>query len=100
MSVPLQKELLEYGLTRSEAVEGSKKLPSPSYFGWKRNGTKTDLKFSKNLQSLHDDAMNLGIIVPDNQAFDLMAPANYGQALSMKNPKTIRKFLSDLLDTV
>ena len=85
---------------RQEAVDGSKKIPDPAYFGWKPNGTKIDLKFTKDLQSIHDDAMNLGIVVPDNEAFDLMTPANYGKELSMKNPKTIRKFLSDLLDTI
>lgn len=100
MPLPLQKQLLEYGLARATAKKGAAKLDAPAYFGIKKDGEETKFKFTEDLQSISDDSMDLAMLIPDDQSFDLMAPADYGKKLSLKNPKTIRKFLSDLLDAI
>lgn len=100
MPETLQDDLRQYGLERIVAAAGSAMLPQPQYFGMKQMGTQRAFDFTPDLQTLQDDAMNLAIVVPDNQTFDLMAAGNYGESLAAKGGKSVRKFLSDLLDVL
>jgi len=99
LSVGTQETLAEYGIMREKAIEGSNTIkgPGPKYFELERSGTEYKLNFPKNVQDI--DGKKLAIVGPqDNEAFDLLAPKNFSEKLNMKDEKSIRKYLRNLLD--
>lgn len=103
LEVATQENLAEYGLARQQAVEGSKgiKGSGPKYFLMEREGKEYNLSFPTQLDTLPTSkGQELAIIAPDNEAFDLLAPKDFSEKLSFKDAKSIRKYLSRLLDTL
>jgi hypothetical protein len=103
LNIATQQSLAEYGIAREEAVKGSKKIKGsePKYFIMEREGKDYNLSFPANLESLPTSkGQSLAIVAPDNEAFDLLAPKNFSEKLSFKDTKSIRKYLSRLLDTL
>jgi hypothetical protein len=44
--------------------------------------------------------MQLAIVAPDNETFDLLAHKDFSAGLSMKDSTSLRRYLSNLLDTL
>lgn len=100
----LQLELVSYGLLREAAKENAPKYSGagPDYFGMTEDGDEYKLLFTNDLRKLdkQDSPMSLAIVAPDNETFDMLAPKDYSKGLSLKDDKSLRRYLTNLLDTL
>lgn len=100
----LQIELSNYGLMRDTAKKNApgNSGSGPQYFGLHEGDDEYKLYFTNDLRRLDNqtDPMQLAIIAPDNESFDMLAPKDYSKGLKLQDNSTIRRMLSNLLDTV
>ena len=103
MPTDLQVQLAEYGLAYQEAKQGVNKLKSHKNFGLKKYGNEYNLYFPENITDLGDiQGAEFASVKPTGTAtFDMLqsSPA-FGKNLSVKDPKSIRKYLRALLESV
>lgn len=87
---------------RQTAKDKADKFSSdgPAYFGLKDRGDEYDMVFTNDLGQLDKYAgMQMAIVAPDDiETFDMISPKDYGKKLSLKDEKSVRKYLSNLLD--
>lgn len=104
MPLELQEELVSYGLMRQSAKENAPKYSGggPQYFGLREESDEFVMYFTNDLRKIdrQDDPMQLAIVAPDNESFDLLAPKNYSKNLSLKDDTTLRRYLTNLLDSL
>lgn len=105
MDSELQQDLAEYGLFRQKVKDGAVHLPkNEPYFGASgAHGSSARLVFPKhNVDELDNQyGVELAQFVPTGTgSYDMLAPAQFGKALSMKNPTTIKNYLRKLLESI
>ena len=104
MSHDQQVELANYGLAYQEAKKGVRSLKSTNKnFGLKRYGNDYTLYFPDNILDLEKDSgAQFASLVPEGtDTFNLLQPSQpFGKKLSMKDPKSIRKYLRSLVESV
>lgn len=106
MDSQLQQDLGEYGLFRQRVIEGAGKLPkNEPYFGLDGSLRDPEVKMffpKNNINELDTSSgMELAQLVPDStETYNMLKPAQFGEALSMKSPQTIRNYLRKLLESV
>lgn len=101
VAIPLQEELVKYGIVRRQAAkeapyrEGGK----PNFFGIKDYaGEDVELVFDSNVENLMDEDMTLGLVAPDDVSFDMLATTNFPEAVKRKDPESLRRYLRKILD--
>lgn len=103
IATDLQIELAEYGLAYKEASAGVKKLRGQKNFGLKHYGNEYTMYFPDNVTSLQNEpGAQFASLKPEGTAtFDMLqvSPA-FGKKLSLKDPKSIRKYLRALVESV
>lgn len=105
MDSQLQQNLGEYGLFRQKVKDGVKQLPkNEPYFGLTGNVSgEVGLFFpKKNIDELGNEyGMELAQFVPSGTGtYNMLEPAQFGKALSMKTPQTIKNYLRKLLESI
>ena len=104
MPQELQSELASYGLMRQTAKQTAPKYSGsgPNYFGILETGEEYKLLFTNDLRKIGEqrDSMQLAIVAPENVSFDMLEPKDYSQGKRLKDETTIRRLLSNLLDTL
>lgn len=103
MPVELQKELAAYGLAYQEAKQGVNKLKGQKNFGLKHYGNEYSLYFPEDITELGNvqGAQFASLKPAGTSTFDMLqsSPA-FGKDLSVKDAKSIRKYLRALLESV
>lgn len=103
LSSDTQEVLVTYGLLRQTAKENAPKYSGegPEYFGLHETANEYKLLFTEDLTDLdRHPEMELAIVAPDNQTFDLLAPKDYAKKITLKDEKSIRSYLRKLLDSI
>jgi hypothetical protein len=104
VSTELQSELASYGIMREAAIKNApgNSGSGPKYFGLYEGTDEYSMYFTSDLRRIdqQDEPMQLAIVAPDNETFDLLAPKDYSAGLSMKDSTSLRRYLSNLLDTL
>lgn len=102
LSTELQVVLSDYGIMREKAIKGSKGYgkDGPAFFGIKHVKDDYELKFTDDLQAIEDDEMELAVIAPDYETFDMLTTKDFSKKMGMKNPTELRAYLRKLLDNV
>lgn len=102
LSPELQFGLAEYKVLRDTAKKETKGLTGPKYFGMTENADEFNIYVTDDLRKLDEttDPMQLAIIAPDNEEFDLLVPKDYAKKLDLKNEKNLRRYLRQLIDSI
>lgn len=104
VSTELQTELVSYGLMRQAAKTNAPKFSGkgPQYFGLAEDGDEYKLYFTNDLRKLdrQQDKMQLSIVAPDNETFDMLTPKDYSEGMTFKDDVSVRRYLTNLLDSV
>ncbi len=100
----LTDELAAYGLVRAIA---SKKAPvnleKPNFFGMQDKGEEVELLFTKDTKELvaaTEEGMQLAVVAPEDESFNMLLTKDFPKAVSDKDPETLRDFLRRILDEV
>lgn len=97
----LGEDLAAYGLMRTIARKAAgSSQGSPNFFGLAQRNDGYELDFGTPEELACDPHKQLAIVVPDEENFDLLVTKDLQRAISMADPKTIREFVSRILDEV
>lgn len=101
LSPAVQVLLADYGIMRTAAKKEAPKHSGkgPAFFGMYEDAEKYRLYFTDDLDSLDND-MDLAIVAPDNEPFDMLASKDYSTKLRLKEPEELRAYLRKLVDAV
>ncbi|MES2704836.1 MAG: hypothetical protein V4649_19530 [Bacteroidota bacterium] len=98
----LQSELAEYGLIRAVAAKKAPvNLEKPNFFGIEDRGSEVELLFSKDdkiLAEATEEGMQLALVAPENEPFNMLLTRDFPAAIRGKDPETLREFLRRILD--
>lgn len=104
VTTELQSELASYGIMRESAIKNApgNSGSGPKYFGMHETNDEYQLYFTNDLRKIdkQENPMQLAIVAPDNETFDMLTPKDYSKGLSMKDSTSLRRYLSNLLDTL
>jgi hypothetical protein len=100
----LRQELAAYGLVHSVA---EKKAPvsntKANFFGVERHGEEVEMLFTKDdkiLADAVDDGMQLAVVAPENESFDMLLTSDFPKAIQGKDSQTLREFIRRIVDEV
>lgn len=98
----LQVELAEYGLLRDRAKQETARLPGRKMFGLRETADEYEILAAEDLADLdkEKDPFQLAVIAPDNETFDLLAPQDLSAKLKGKDEKSIRAFITKIVDSL
>lgn len=98
----LQKDLAEYGLLRDTAKKETGELTGTKFFGLSETTDEYKLTITDDIEKIDSqyEHTQLAIIAPDNETFDMLEPKDFSKKLKLTNPKNLRKFLLDLVNSV
>lgn len=99
----LQAELAEYRLFRDKAIDKTSDLSGVKFFGIVDKGDERTLRVADDLSSLDNDTLNsmqLAVVAPDNETFDMLASKDFTKKLKLNTPANLRRFLLKLLDSI
>lgn len=102
--LPIEKqfELAEYKILRGKAIDATKGITGPKFFGMTEKSDEFNLYVTEDLRELdnHKDPMQLAIVAPDNEMFDMLAPKDYSKKFDLNNDKSLRRYLRQLVDSI
>lgn len=100
----LSDSLAAYGLVRSIAAKKAPvNLEKPNFFGLENKGEETELLFTKDDSTLveaTEKGMQLAVVAPEDESFNMLLTKDFPRAVSDKDPETLRDFLRRILDEV
>lgn len=104
LNTDLQQELVSYGLMRETAKTNAPKLSGsgPQYFGLNETAEEFNMYFTNDLRKINKqpESMQLAIVAPENDMFDMIEPKDYTKGLKLRDEASVRRMLSNLLDTL
>lgn len=101
VSDTLNEELAQYGIVRDVAVKlAPVNTKTASLFGFNDNGADTELLFSDDADVLVESKMDLAIVAPENESFNMLLTKDFKKAVESKDEDSLRGFLRRLLDEV
>lgn len=101
MSEDLQTSLATYGILRETVTQNHTKHSNqaPHYFGIKETPSTYELLFTDDLRNLDKhEGMELALLAPNTQEFNLLAPKKIVGELNTRDPKTIRAYIERIVD--
>lgn len=98
----VQFNLAEYKVLRDTAKKETASLKGPKYFGLNESADEFNLYVTDDLSKLDDvdDPMQLAVVAPDNEEFDMLAPKEYAKKFEVKSGKGLRRYLRALVDSI
>lgn len=100
----LSDNLAAYGLVRDIAAKKAPvDLKKANFFGMEDRGGEVELVFSKDKKTLADateEGMQLAVVAPEDESFNMLLTTDFPRAVSDKSPETLRDFLRRILDEV
>lgn len=101
VSESLSEDLAQYGLVRAVAEKAAPvNTKNPNFFGMRDNGMDTELVFSKDIDTLVESEMDLALVAPENETFNMLLTKDFRKAVEQKDDESLRDFLRRLLDEV
>lgn len=101
ISESLSDDLAQYGIIRAVAAKAAPvNKKSANFFGLNNDGTDTELVFSKDIDHLVESEMDLALVAPENESFNMLLTKDFKKAVTEKDEDTLRAFLRRLLDEV
>lgn len=94
--IQMQEDLAAFGIMREHAKNETRGI-TPGFFGLQKTSSGYDTQFRDDPRDI-DDGMTLAIVAPDNEPFDMLVKKDFKRAVRVSNPKSIRDYLSRLLD--
>lgn len=96
----LEKKLADYGVMRGEAIEGAgiSKPGDYNYFGIKMEGDKAKFAFDATPKQIQNRDMQMAIVAPEFDTFDMVAPVSFDGAKQTKNITALKNYLRKLFD--
>lgn len=102
----LREELAAYGLVR--AVAAKKAPPNKSgeanFFGLDNRGEEVEMLFTEDDKKLADavcdDGMQLAVVAPENESFNMLLTKDFSKAVKGRDPETLREFIRHIVDEV
>lgn len=96
----LQEDLTQYGLVREIAEKAAPvSTTSPNFFGIRNKSQDTELVFG-NTEELAEPGVQIAVLAPDIQPFDMLLTKDFSEAVKKTDPKTLREYISKLLDEI
>jgi hypothetical protein len=98
----LQFNLGQYKILRDTAKKETAKLKGPKYFGMNETADAFNIYVADDTSKLDsvDDPMQLAIVAPDNEEFDILAPKEYSKKFDVSTEKGLRVYLRKLIDSI
>ena len=97
----LGADLAAYGLARDIAhKEAGSSGGDPNFFGLRQNGREYSMQFGTPEALAGARGVNLAIVAPDTPAFDILVTKDLREAVRTADPRTLREFVSRILDEV
>lgn len=100
----LREELAEYGLVYAVAAKKAPaKVGEANFFGMDKRNDSVDLVFTKDdkeLANAVEDGMQLAVVAPENESFDMLLTSDFPRAIAGKDKETLRDFLRRIVDEV
>lgn len=100
----LTDDLAAYGLVRDIAAKKAPvNLEKPNFFGLQDKGEEVELLFTKDNKTLveaTEEGMQLAVVAPEDESFNMLLTKDFPKAVSDKDPETLRDFLRRILDEV
>jgi hypothetical protein len=102
LSAEEQFGLVDYKLLRDTAKKETKGLTGPQFFGLSKKSDEFNIYVTDDLRKFDDikDPLQLAIVAPDNETFDLLVPKDFTTKLDLKNEKNLRRYLKELVDSI
>lgn len=99
VSQVLQEDLAEYGILRAEAIKNApvKSSGVPNFFGLKYGFGEAELLFDTDIKTIQDRNMQVAIVAPDNETFDMLVTTNFQKAVTKASPDQLRSFIRNIL---
>lgn len=98
----LSADLAEYGIIRAVAVKKAPvRFDKPNFFGYENRGAEVELVFTQDDETLveaTEDGMQLALVAPDNETFNMLLSTDFPEAIKRTEPETLREFLRRILD--
>lgn len=98
VDISLQRELAEYGLFRREAVANT--TASDPFMGLNNKYDEIETKFGTSIQAIQDAQMQVAIVAPENEPFDMLVTKDFKKAISTASMDDLRAFLRSIVDKV
>lgn len=102
VSLTLQDDLAQYGLTRDKAAKQAPVRSSgePNFFGMKETGSKTELKFGGDIAAIQKAGMTVSLVAPENESFNMIVTKDFRRAVAGSTEDTLRSFVRRIFDKV
>lgn len=99
----LRDELAMFGVVRAvAAVEAPVSKKKANFFGIeKQHDGEVELLFTDDEEVLADaveDGMELGVVAPEHESFNMLVQKDFKKAIADKDPKSLREFVTSILD--
>ena len=101
ISEPLQEDLAKYGILRKVAEKNAPvSVDDPNFFGVRQAGSDVELIFSTSKEELSEPNVQVSVLAPAIDSFDMLMTVNFPEAIKKTDKKTLREFVNRLLDEV
>jgi hypothetical protein len=98
----VQAELANYGMLRDTAKKETSELTGVKFFGLHETSDAYNIYVTDDLSKLdrQNDPMQLTVIAPEGETFDLLASKDYTKKLKLQDNKNLRRYMLNLLDSI
>jgi hypothetical protein len=76
-------------------------LTKPNFFGYEDRGAEVEFLFTKDKKTLAEateEGMQLAMVAPENESFNMLLTSNFPEAIKKADPETLREFLRHIVD--